>query len=288
MNRLTVALVLLLILASPRAAAPFQVADAVLEISVVDDSGAALPEVTITVMQPETGLQRTALSDALGLSRTIGLPPGIYDVRLERSGFKTAIEKSLSLRVGQISRTSVRMGVAPQAETLTVVAQPVLMDVFKTDSSTNIVPAQIESLPVPDRDFQRLAFLTPGVQRERGGNRFIGNGPLIGAAGNASQTTIMVDGVDFTDPMAGLSRVRFTQEAIAEFRVIANRFDAEIGGSSAGALSIITKSGDNEVKGSVYGFVRHNSLRAKSALELQKNDYSRTHFGLTLFRIIRG
>ena len=68
------------------------------------------------------------------------------------------------------------------------------VDVVKTDSSTNIVPEQIASLPVADRDFQRLAFLTPGVQRERGGNRFIGNAPVIGAAGNASQATIMVDG----------------------------------------------------------------------------------------------
>src|SRR5206468_9232930 len=169
----------------------------------------------------------------------------------------------------------ITIGIARVEQNVTVVGQTPRVDVFKTDSSTNIVPEQIESLPAPDRDFQRLAFLTPEVQRERGVNRFIENAPVIGAAGNASQATIMVDGVDFTDPMYGLARVRFGQDAITEFRVIANRFDSEIGGSSSGALSIITKSGANTINGSAFSFFRDKSLRTKGALDLQKNDYSR-------------
>ena len=158
------------------------------------------------------------------------------------------------------------MKVAQLAETVNVVGQASLVDIYKTDSSTNIVPEQIDALPVQDRDFQRLAFLAPGVQRERGGNRFIGNGPVIGAGGNASQSTILVDGVDFTDPALGLARARFSQDAISEFRVIANRFDSEIGGSAGGALSIVTKSGTNDLKGTAFGFFRDESLapRARS------------------------
>src|SRR4029079_11721671 len=157
--------------------------------------------------------------------------------------------------------------VAQLEETVNVVGEATLVDVFKTDSSTNIVPEQIEALPVQDRDFQRLAFLTPGVQRERGGNRFIGNGPVVGAAGNASQSTILVDGVDFTDPALGLARARFSSDAISEFRVIAHRFDTEVGGSTGGALSIITKSGTNDVKGSAFGFFRDDALRAQGVLD---------------------
>src|SRR5262245_50884710 len=104
-------LLLLLSLTLPCTATPLQVADAVLEIVVVDDSGAALPEVMITIIQPETGLQRTALTDNLGQSRTIALPPGGYDVRLEHPGFKTTLEKGLSLRIGQVSRFSVKLSV---------------------------------------------------------------------------------------------------------------------------------------------------------------------------------
>src|SRR5205085_8041765 len=119
-------------------------------------------------------------------------------------------------------------------------------------SSTNIVPEQIESLPVQDRDFQRLAFITPGVERERGAFRFINGGPVIGAGGNASQATILVDGVDLTDPALGLARTRFSQDAIREFRVIQNRFDSEIGGSAGGAMSVVTKSGTNEIHGNAF------------------------------------
>ncbi len=68
----------------------------------------------------------------------------------------------------------------------------------------------------------------------------------------------------------------------AEFRVITNRFDSEIGGSAGGALSIVTKSGTNEFKGSAFGFFRDDALRAKGEFDLQKNDYSRQQFGFTL------
>ncbi len=259
-----------------------QVADAVIDIIVLDESSAALPGVTITVSRPDTGYTQTLVTDVTGLARALAVPPGVYDVRLELSGFGTLVEKGVVLRVGQTARIVATMKVAQVAETVNVVAQVPLVDVYKTDSSTNIVPEQIEQLPFADRDFQRLAFLTPGVQRERGGNRFIGNAPVIGASGNASQATIMVDGVDFTDPVLGLARARFSAEAIGEFRVIANRFDPEIGGSAGGALSIVTKSGTNDVRGSAFGFFRDQSLRKQGALDLQKNPYSRQQFGGTV------
>src|SRR5258708_24957247 len=140
----------------------------------------------------------------------------------------------------------------------------------------------MDALPVADRDLQRLSFLAPGVQRERRALRFVTGGPVIGSGGNASQLTILVDGVDFTDPALGLSRTRFSQDAIREFRVIQNQFDSEIGGSSGGALSIVTKSGTNDIHGNAFGFYRDKSLRAQGALDLKKNDYSRHQFGGTL------
>lgn len=275
-------LVLIALLAAAAAPVHAQVADAVIDLVVLDESGAALPGVTVSVVRPDTGYAQTVVTDTTGMARVVAVPPGVYDIRLELSGFGTVLEKGVALRVGQTARIAATMKVAQVAETVNVVAESPLVDVFKTDSSTNIVPEQIQQLPVADRDFQRLAFLTPGVQRERGGNRFIGNAPVIGAAGNASQATIMVDGVDFTDPVLGLARARFSQEAIGEFRVIANRFDPEIGGSAGGALSIVTKSGTNDLHGSAFGFFRDKALRKQGALDLQKNPYSRQQFGGTV------
>ncbi len=278
----TVALAAVGLCLAPAAPVGAQPADATIEVIVVDQSGAALPGVTVQVVSTDTGLERVTVTDGTGTARMAALPPGSYRVTFELQGFTTVVQEGVSLRVGQTARLSVTMNVARVAETVNIVAEVPLVDVYKTDSSTNILPEQIQALPVADRDFQRLAYLAPCVQRERGGFRFITNAPVIGAGGNASQATIIVDGVDFTDPTLGLARARFSQDAISEFRVIANRFDTEVGGSAGGALSVVTRSGTNELKGSAFAFFRDESLRAQGALEAAKNDYSRQQFGFTL------
>ena len=155
------------------------------------------------------------------------------------------------------------------------------MDVYKTDSSTNVTPEQISDLPTPDRDFQNLAFIAPGVERERGAFRFVTGGPVIGGGGNASQSTILVDGVDFTDPALGLAKTKFSQDAISEFRVINNRFDAEVGGSAGGALSILTKTRHEHARRlASSASTAAEALRAKGALEQDSTvDYERNQFG---------
>jgi len=259
-----------------------QVADAVIEVLVQDQSQAILPGVTVTVLRPDTGFTQTNVTDATGVVRFIALQPGIYSVKAELSGFATVNQEGITLRVGQTAKLAFTLGIAKVGETVNVVAESPVVDVFKTDSSTNIVPEQIESLPVANRDFQALAYLAPGVQRERGGYRFVTNQPVLGAGGNASQSTILVDGVDFTDQTLGLARAKFSQDAISEFRVITNRFDSEIGGSAGGALSIVTKSGTNDLHGSAFAFFRDDSMRAQGELEKQKNNYSRQQLGGTI------
>lgn len=247
----------------------------------VTDGTAALPGVTVRLTGTDTGFNRTLVTGAEGDVRIAAIPPGAYRLVLELEGFTPVTEGGLVLRVGQTARIEATM-VPRKTEQVTVTAMAPLVDTVKTDSSTNIVPEQIESLPVPDRQFERLAFITPGVQRERGGYRFISGGPVIGAGGNASQSTIMVDGVDFTDQALGLARTRFSQDAIREFRVIANRFDTEIGGSAGGALSIVTRTGTNSVAGTVFGYYRADELRAKGALEQENLPYTRGQYGFTL------
>lgn len=264
------------------APASAQIADAVIEVVAQDQSDAVLPGVTATVTRPDTGYTQSNVTDTTGTARFIALQPGAYTVTVELSGFATVKQEGLTLRVGQTARLVVTLKVAQVAETVNVTAAAPIVDVYKTDSSTNIIPEQIEALPTANRDFQQLAFLAPGVQRERGGFRFVTNQPVLGAGGNASQSTILVDGVDFTDQTLGLARARFSQDAISEFRVITNRFDTEIGGSAGGALSVVTKSGKNDLHGSAFGFFRDDALRAQGKLEKQKNTYSRHQYGATL------
>jgi hypothetical protein len=276
-------MVVLVALLVAAAAIPAAAQEATITVAATDEQGQILPGVTVTVRRPDTGFERVVVTNTVGEARVPALVPGTYQVHFALAGFADVVQDNLLLRVGQTARLDVRMKVAGVQETITVEAPTgSLVDVYKTDSSANIVPEQIQNLPTQDRDFQHLAFIAPGVQRERGGYRFVLDGPLLGASGNASQATIMVDGVDFTDPTLGLARARFSQDAIGEFRVVTNRFDTEVGNSQGGALEIVTKSGTNELSGSVFGFFRGKALRAKGALDETKNDYSRHQFGGSL------
>jgi carboxypeptidase family protein/TonB-dependent receptor-like protein len=282
MNRRPQALLWLLLLCFVAVPLTAQIDKASIEAVALDQSKAPLPGVTVTVSRPETGYESVAVTDVSGLARFPALAPGDYQVQFTLEGFAPVKEQKIVLRVGENAKLAVTMKAAA-SETITVAAEAPIVDVHKTDSSTNIIPEQIESLPVADRQFERLAFIAPGVQRERGGFRFINGGPVVGSGGNASQSTVLVNGVDMTDQVNGLSRARFSQDAVREFRVIANRFDPEIGGSAGGALSIVTKSGTNNLHGNVFGFFRDSALRQKGALDLQKNDdYSRHQLGFTL------
>jgi len=273
-----VAALVAVLLAAPAAA---QVDTAVVEVFVQDSADQPLPGVTVKVVNLDTGLQRVAVAGGQGAASFPALPPGAYEVTATLDGFATVTQGDLVLRVGQTARLVMTMRVEV-SETITVTAEAPIVDVFKSDASTNITPEQIQDLPTPNRDFQKLAFIAPGVERERGGFRFITGAPVVGSAGNASQATIMVDGVDFTDQTLGLARARFSQDAVREFRVINNRFDVEIGNSAGGALSVVTKSGTNEVHGSAFGFYRADSLRSEGELETGEQDYSRYQAGFTI------
>jgi Carboxypeptidase regulatory-like domain/TonB dependent receptor-like, beta-barrel len=248
------------------------------EALVVGSEGHPLPAVIVRVTRIESGTTREEITDGNGNARVAGIPPGTYDVTFEFQDGTLLVQKDVTLRVGQT--VVLHATKQPTIETTVVVtAAAPMMDLRKIDSSTNIIPEQLESLPVPDRDFQRLAFIAPLVQRERGEFRFITGGPVIGAAGNASQSTVLVDGVDFTDPALGLAATRLSQDAIREFRVITNRFDAAVGGSAGGALSIVTRSGTNTLNGKAFAFFRGAALRAAGALDQGKSPYSRQQFG---------
>jgi hypothetical protein len=258
-----------------------QVDSGVIEIIVTEQEGGVVPGVSLQAINDDTGLRRTTITDSQGSAVFPALQPGTYTVTGELDGFAQTREEGVIILVGQTVRMELTMRLQV-TDTITVSGDMPLIDIYRTDSATNIVSEQIEQLPVADRDYLNLAFITPGVQRERSIYRFIQGGPVIGGAGNASVSAIFVDGVDFTDQSLGLDRAQFSQDAIREMRVISNRFDTEIGGSVAGALSVVTRSGTNQVHGSAFGFYRSDSLRSAGALEQGKLDYQRYQVGFTL------
>ena len=110
-----------------------------IEAIALDQSKAPLPGVSVTVSRPETGFQATAVTDSSGTARFLMLTPGSYRVQFTLEGFAPVSEQSLALRVGQQAKLSVSMQLQT-SETITVSAESSVVDVMKTDSSTNIVP----------------------------------------------------------------------------------------------------------------------------------------------------
>jgi hypothetical protein len=258
-----------------------QVDTGVIEVAVIEQEGDVVPGVALQAINDDTGLRRATFTDSQGSAVFPALLPGTYSVIGELDGFAPVRRDEVVLRVGQTIRLELTMRLQV-TDTITVSGNMPLVDIYRTDSATNVVPEQIEQLPVADRNYLNLAFITPGVQRERSIYRFIQGGPVIGGGGNASVSAIFVDGVDFTDQSLGLDRAQFSQDAIRELRVISNRFDTEIGGSVAGALSVVTKSGTNQVHGSAFGFFRSDTLRSAGTLEQDELDYQRYQVGFTL------
>jgi hypothetical protein len=264
-------------LASPAIA---QVNTGTVEVTTIDETQAPIAGVSVSVINQETGLTRVSESAQRGESIFSALPPGPYDIRIVKDGFAPA-EQDITLLIGQTARVHFSLKVQV-SDAITVTGAAPVVDILRQNVSTNITPEQIRELPVPSREFENLAFIAPGSYRERGNYRFIQDRPLIGAAGNASQSSIIVDGVDLTDQTFGLARARFSNDAIREFRVVTARFDPEIGLSQGGALNVVTKSGGNEVQGSAFAFYRAADLRATGALEESDGDFSRLQVGFTI------
>jgi hypothetical protein len=258
-----------------------QVSTATLVVETAVGEDLPLPGVTVVATNRDTGLDRRGVTDAAGRAFLLALPPGSYEVTAELAGFESATAPESVLRVGQTAH--LRLTMRPLVtETLEVRGEAPLVDVNRTDSSTNIVPEQIRDMPIPDRQFENLTFLTPGVARERLQWLNLARTPVLGSTPTAQFTGYLVDGADAIDSFYGLTRVTVSPDAVREMRVVTGLFDAEVGGVAAGAVLVVTRSGTNTLHGSAYGFYRADALRSRGALESEQAEYSRSHLGVTL------
>ncbi len=263
------------------ALAAAQVDTATLTVRTTAGSDLPLSGVAVVAVNVETGLQRTATTDARGTARLLALAPGSYRVEARLDGFEPGVDPGCALRIGQgIDLTFTMRPLV--AEAIEVSGEAVLVEVERRDAAANVVPEQIRQLPVIDRKFERLAFITPGVQADRVEYFDREGGPVIGAAATGAEATVLIDGVELTDPITGLARQRLSQDAVREFRVSRQGFDAELGGSANGVVSIVTHRGGNDLRGSVYGFYRADALRAQGELELEDADFTRIQLGVAL------
>ena len=271
-----VAVAALLAVAIGAGAVGAQVVGANLSGTVLDSSKAALPGVTVTITNTATGRQQVLVTDEEGRYRAVALQPGPYEVTAELTGFGTA-KRGVTLVVGGDLRADLELGVATLQETVTVSGAAPLIEATKSAPSTTIVSDQIQALPVLERNFLSLAQMMPGAAPN-----YVSKFSRVKFGGPADQRngyTTIVDGGDLDDAIWGDPTVNFSQDAVQEFKVFRNQFDAQYGAALAAVVTVVTRSGTNDLSGTGYFFGRDDSLNARNAFQTSKPVYEQQRTG---------
>ena len=211
-----------------------------LQGSVLDDQGLALPGATVTLTNTETGWTRALVTDADGRYRAPALPPGVYEIKAELSGFAVAVRNRVPLTLGQELTVNMDLKVATLAETITVTGEAPLVETTSNTLGTSVSREQLDALPVPGRTFTALAQTAPGVTGVGGGG--------VNAGGQLDRNnSYRIDGVSNDNNVLASPRGGLSMEAVREYVVIANQFAAEHGDASGAIVSVVTRAGTNQL-----------------------------------------
>jgi hypothetical protein len=228
---------------------------------VFDQQHALLPGASIGLRNLDTGLTRSTISGPDGRFGLLGLPPGRYEVTFQQRSFGTIV-KALELAIDEDAELDVVLPLAAIAQDVQVTVEAPLVEPSRTDLGRTIVTQQIDQLPVAGRDFTALALLSPGLLVNQ-----VATGSTTGIA-TAGQTgrnnTFLLDGLTLDDTWAAAARASPPLDAIREFVVLSNGFNAEYGQASGAVVSVTTKSGANQSAGRVYYFHRDDAWDATS------------------------
>src|SRR5262245_29012951 len=245
---LSVVLVVLASVATPLA----QLAQGELRGTVVDESGAVLPGVTITAVHIETGTSRTTTTAVNGGYLMPSLPLGTYKVTAELSGFSTVIRDGFRIAVSESVAINFTMKVATLQETVTVTGESPLVDTKKSSLSGRVDPEQVQALPLNGRNWLDLVALVAGSR----GNP----GEIRAGASGGDGARYQMDGLSVTAQGTGSESQSYSQEIIAEVEVLTNRYDAEYGRVTGAVFNAVTKTGTNSLRGSAYYYLRDDKM----------------------------
>jgi outer membrane receptor protein involved in Fe transport len=228
-----------------------------------DPSGAVVPGATITATIAGTSAQRSVVSDKDGAFDIPELAVGTYDVAADAQGFKKFVAKSVVVSIGHVNFITITLQVGRTNDTITVEANTVQVETTSTQLGGTMTEQSIRELPLSTRNAFQLLQLQPGVQSQLGADLFYGSdnpGVVSVNGGRGRSNNYMVNGGDSNDIFVNSPGVQPSPDAIEEFRVITNTFDAEYGRNSGSVVNVVTKSGTNSVHGDFYEFIRNNVL----------------------------
>jgi Carboxypeptidase regulatory-like domain/TonB dependent receptor len=277
----------LIFLCAGLASAQQNVTSASLSGSIHDASGAVVSGANITATNLETNQRVTTTSDHEGRYRFPYLRTGEYDLTFEAQGFAT-ITRQLTFSVGQTLDLPVKLEVAGVAAQVNIDGDVPMIETVRTQITETIRPREINELPLNGRNYLDLALLIPGVSPTNTGSnqRFAETsavpGQGISIAGQRNlYNSFIVDGVSANDDAADLTGTYYSEEVIDQFQVVTSGGIAEFGRASGGVVNILTRSGKNDFRGSVYGFFRNQRFDARNPVAPTKDLLTQGQYGGT-------
>jgi len=238
-----------------------------------DPSGAVVPNATVAITDMDRNTTRTVITGGDGAYNATSLPIGRYKIAVTASGFAPYNADNVVLNVNDHRVIDIRLKLGTQGQTVNVQEAPVQVDLDTPQAAGLINGTQIRELSVLSRNFIQLVTLQPGVTSDMATDQlFVGisnptgfsNQINISVNGNRpTQNNWLIDGADNFDRGANLTLLNYPSvDSIAEFKVLRNNYLPEHGRSSAGEISVVTRSGTNQFHGSAYEFFRNDKLNA--------------------------
>jgi hypothetical protein len=253
-----------------------------------DPTGALVPSAKVTITSVETGALRTLIGNERGYFIATLLPIGEYDVKVELTGFRTYVQRVLVKSAERVSM-NITLEVGGLAESVSVTEATVqLINTTDAQLSNSLDEKRVKDLPLATRDPLVLATLSPGIVPVTNANPFLGSGSFNANGGRGRGNNITIDNVVATDVSttggAGLNTLNL--DAIQEFKLITNNFNAEFGRNSSAQVQIITKGGTNDFHGTAYEFLKNDALNSRDWFDrtgkasiLRRNQFGATAGG---------
>ena len=256
--------------------------------TVTDNSGAVIPNSKVALRNTLTNQSRNVETNDQGFFRAEQLAVGSYEVRVEQSGFAAYQHAGVQVSLGQTVNLDIVLVPASGSASVTVSAQPSVMDTSQTSVVSSIDQERIEELPVRNRNYLDFVLLSPGVSTapaasSSGVAPLSGSGFTFGGLRTRSNN-ISIDGLDNNDEYTGSSRTELSPEIVQEFQVVNNGLSAESGGASGGSINVITRSGANIIHGDAFLFAQDGTFNAREPFETDpgKPSFRRLRAGAAL------
>src|SRR5579864_2201668 len=237
----------------------------IIEGTVKDQTGAVIPNATVTITNKATGVSRSTATNASGLYSAPALEAGDYDVRVELQGFKTLVRPAQVLAGSDVT---VDMGMSvggTPGEVVTVEGATAQVNYENHQVSGATERQTIQDLPLNGRSYIQLASVEPGVTISTGTTSQFNALFTVSTLGSGNRTVYTIDGGNVSDNIdvgGGMSSMNFSQETVQEFQISTLNFDIATPIASGGAINVVTRSGSNDLHGSGYMFFRDHNMAA--------------------------